>query len=349
MRRILSVLLTVLLLLSLLAGCAKPDPGPRNTETGAAKSTGTAENRETTDSALAETETGADPGAVSPLLYHVEDGKGGELYLFGTIHLGDERVQTALELVRPYLDRCAALGVEFDVVAFEKDTKAQVAAMTPFVYTDGTQAADHMPEALYERASELLKQAGLAPGLLSYYNVAMWAQLVEQAALMTTCDLDFDGGMDRALIRDCYEKKLPVRDVESPELQYGLLASFSDELNLLLMENTLDHLDTYGESTVRLYEAWTRGDEAELLALITGEEQEDEEELTEDQIALLEDYNRKMLDDRNLGMRDVALTWMAEDKPVFFAVGAAHLLGENGLAELLRAEGCTVERITLGK
>ena len=32
-----------------------------------------------------------------------------------------------------------------------------------------------------------------------------------------------------------------------------------------------------------------------------------------------------------------------DQKPVFFAVGAGHLWGENGLISLLRKEGYTVE------
>ena len=76
-----------------------------------------------------------------------------------------------------------------------------------------------------EGASELLNQANLPAGLLKAYNLSMWAQLVEQAAMMLTSDLDFENGMDRRLIQHCYDKKIEVRDVESPELQYGLLAS----------------------------------------------------------------------------------------------------------------------------
>ena len=65
----------------------------------------------------------------------------------------------------------------------------------------------------------------------------------------------------------------------------------------------------------------------------------------DEQKALVEDYNDQMLTQRNLGMRDRALEWMEAGDKVFFAVGAAHLMDEDGLVALLRAEGYTVEQI----
>ncbi len=44
-------------------------------------------------------------------------------------------------------------------------------------------------------------------------------------------------------------------------------------------------------------------------------------------------------------MRDKAVEWLKAGDKVFFAVGAAHLIGEDGLVELLRAEGYTVEQL----
>ena len=85
--------------------------------------------------------------------------------------------------------------------------------------------------------------------------------------------------------------------------------------------------------------------DALLAAVLEDEEDESETELTEAQIALLEDYNDKMLTQRNLGMRDKAVEWLKAGDKVFFAVGAAHLIGEDGLVELLRAEGYTVEQL----
>lgn len=349
-----SVLLIIVLLLSAFAGC-KPNDAPAGSTAAPAESTAAPAESSTApagstapaESTAAPVESKPEPtgdGGVHPMLFHVTAPNGTEGYLFGTIHVGDERIREALEKVTPYVDECGALAVEFDIVAYEKDLAAQMASMKQFILSDGTTVDQHMPQELFARASALLDEAGLMPSLTKIYNLAMWAQLVEQAALKTHTDLSMEIGMDRSLIQHCYDKKIEVRDVESPELQYGLLAGFSDELNLLLIENTLDNLDEYKESIHSLYDAWLDGNYDNLVAVLEAEN-EDTEDLTEEQIALLEDYNDQLLTQRNLGMRDKALQWLEAGDKVFFAVGAAHLVGEDGLAELLRAAGCTVEQV----
>lgn len=326
----LSVILVFVLLLSLLAGCKNEPASPAAPETAGAQTTAPA--------------APADDD-VHPMLFHVTGENGQEAYLFGTIHVGDGRNDTALQKLKPYLDGCDALAVEFDIVAYEQDTVAQTKDMQQFILTDGSTVDQHMPAELYDKASKLLNKAKLMPNLMKYYNLSMWSQLVDQAALLTTTKLDVNAGMDRLLIDYCYEKKIPVRDVESAALQFGLLAGFSDELNLLLIENTLNNLDEYGAQVDELYSTWTKGNYDEIVAVLQGEDDAQEEDLTDAQKALVEDYNDKMLTQRNLGMRDKAVEWLKAGDKVFFAVGAAHLVDEGGLVELLRAAGYTVEQL----
>ena len=334
--------LSILLILALLLGCLAACSGGE-THTTAAPET-----------ASAPVETAEKPGftqeelaAVHPMLFHVAGPEGREGWLFGTIHVGDDRNRTALEKLTPWLEGCDALAVEFDLVAYqaemESNMSAALEAYMPFLLTDGTTVDQHMPAETYEKAYALLGEAGLMPGLMRSYNVAMWAQLAEEAALMTRTDYETDLGMDQLLIQRCYEKQIQVRDVESAAFQMGLLAGFSEETSLLLLENTLSQLDAYGESIDALYNAWLKGDLEELEALVT--EDVDESGYTEEELALLEDYNDQMLTQRNLGMRDKALQWLEAGDRVFFAVGAAHLVGEEGLIALLRAAGYTVEQV----
>ena len=338
----LALFLALALLLTALSGCALllgTLPLPSESAAPSAVSTApdaTAPTRPTED---------AD---VHPMLFHVTGPDGQEGWLFGTIHVGDRRIDTVLVKLTPVLDACDALAVEYDIVAEEErlmtDLQAQLNYYQPFVLTDGSTISDHMPDETYEKACALLQEAELYPTLMRSYNLGMWSQLVEQAALKTRTDYDLEIGMDRTLIHHCYDKQIEVRDVESAAFQIGLLASFSDELNLLLIENTLDSLDSYGERIDELYAAWISGD-CDRITAVLNEESEGGEELTEEQTALLEDYYDRMLTQRNLGMRDKAVQWLEAGDKVFFAVGAAHLVDEGGLVELLREAGYTVEQV----
>lgn len=342
MKKPIALLLTVLLLLGTLTACggAAASETPAETEI-----PGLTENPGQTEAPAPTPDTpDFDSADVHPMLWKVTDPEGHTLYLFGTIHVGDGRSQVALEKVAPTMLSCDALAVEFDVVAYEQDTNAMMTDLSQFVYADGTTIRDHMPEELYDRCAALLTEAGAYFPALDYYNLGMWSQLVSQGAMMTRSSLDPTMAMDSLLINTAYENGIEVISVESPAFQYGLLNSFPDELNLMSIESTLDSLDEYGNSLENLYAVWLSG-EYDAIVGVLNEEDGDTSDYTEEQLAMLEDYNKAMLDDRNLGMADAAMEYLASGKTVFLAVGTAHMVEEAGLVQLLTDRGCTVERV----
>lgn len=285
---------------------------------------------------------GKTEGPVSPLLWKVTDAEGHTLYLFGTIHVGDDRSKTVLEKLSPILENCDALAVEFDVVAYQNDYAAAAQDMMQFVLTDGTTIEDHMPADLYERAYALLKEAGLYPGMMRQYNLAMWAQLVESAAIATHSDLNADDAMDTLLINRAYEKKIPVWDIESAAYQTALLNSLSDEACLLQIRTTLDSLDMYRVSLNMMYRLWLSGDREAFWKLVAAETAVTDGDAGAADMA---DFNAALIDERNLAMAEKAKEYLQTGKTVFFAVGAAHMANETGVVALLKAAGYTVEEI----
>ena len=285
---------------------------------------------------------------VSPLLWRVTDNAGHTLYLFGTIHVGDNRNNAVLERLAPILDKCDALAVEFDVEAYAKNTQQMMQDMTQYVLTDGSLVSDHMPAELYDRAYKLLQRAGLFPSAFTHYNVAWWSQMVESAALTVYTKLDSEKAMDSLLIRRAYKNSKPVLEVESSGFQMTLLNSFEDELYLMMIEDSLDNTEDLDSQLTELYELWLSGDKDAFWSYLTSEDEIDETagQYTDAQIAMFENYNRALLDDRNLGMRDRAIEYIAGGRTVFFAVGAAHMANDVGLVKLLADAGYTVEAVS---
>ena len=66
--------------------------------------------------------------------------------------------------------------------------------------------------------------------------------------------------------------------------------------------------------------------------------------LTEEELALYAEYTYEMVDARNVGMAEQALELLASGKVCFYIVGAAHMVGETGLVNVLTEAGCTVEQ-----
>ena len=95
---------------------------------------------------------------------------------------------------------------------------------------------------------------------------------------------------------------------------------------------------------MELYDLWCAGDEAAIREMLAT----DTEELTEEELPLYEEYNRTMSSDRNAGMLEVAKDYLESGDVIFYAVGLAHLLAEDGLVNTLRDAGYTVEQVSFG-
>jgi uncharacterized protein YbaP (TraB family) len=91
-----------------------------------------------------------------------------------------------------------------------------------------------------------------------------------------------------------------------------------------------------------LIDLWASGDERAFAAYLNASD----DRMTEAEKALLEEYNRIMVTERNLTMTAYAEEALAGGKETFICVGAAHVVGEGALADLLARRGYTVTRVT---
>ena len=120
-----------------------------------------------------------------------------------------------------------------------------------------------------------------------------------------------------------------------------MLTGYSDALQELLLKEALGYSAAdFMAETVELYELWCAGDEAAITAMLNVTE-----EMTDEEAALYEEYNKAMSTDRNAAMLEVAKGYLNGEKTVFYAVGLAHLLAEDGLVNTLRDAGYTVELV----
>ena len=288
-------------------------------------------------------ETGEDgKGAESPLLWRATDEQGRVIWFFGTIHMGDKRSDQVIKRLGSVLEQCDALAVEFDAVAYAKDLKSQQRDLVQLVYTDGTNIRDHIPADLYNKLTDLLKGENLYLKIYDQYKPAMWYQLFNQAMISKT-ELSSNKAIDTLLIKNANLAGREVLEVESAQFQYDMLANTPDDYYILAMSNDIEAEDELTDSLNELYEVWLKGDEERLAELLS--EADDIEDLSAEEKKLVEDFNKKLVTDRNIGMAGKAKEYVAGGKTVFFAVGAMHFLGEDGIVSLLKNEGFTFERV----
>lgn len=285
-------------------------------------------------------------GDISPMLWKINGSKGNTLYLFGTIHVGDERNDTVLTYLQDELNSVDSLAVEFDIDAFEQDYTQQAQMAALLMYTDGTTAKDHIRADLYEKCVDYLTENNNYTATYDYLIAGYWMMLLEQTAIQSS-PLSADNAMDSKLIAYAKEQGKEVLDVESPALQFNMIKDFSDALIEMEMESFFEDTDAVTEQLSDMYKVWLSGDEKTMTELEYGVDDEEYKQMTDEEKKLYEDYQNAMLIDRNTGMAAKAEEYLQSGKSVFLAVGAGHMVSDKGLVQLMKDKGYTVERVAV--
>lgn len=295
----------------------------------------------------------------TPLFYHVTGADGQQMWLMGTIHVGDARTAHLPQEIYDAFAASDALAVEFDMDAFEKslETDADLISQlsSAYFYTDGSSTKDHLDEELYDKALLLLKASGNYSANAEMMKPFLWDQSISNFYLQLGYQLVSEKGMDNRLLKLAREQNKEIRDVESGLAQLQMMAGYSEELQQKLLEDSLEYTSAaYCAGVEELYELWCAGDEAALREELSSEV--DTESMTDEELAeyednkhLIDEYNKAMSYDRNEGMLKVAIDYLESGETVFYAVGLAHLLDDvNGLVDALRDAGYTVELVQYG-
>ena len=294
----------------------------------------------------------------TPLFYHVTGADGQEMWLLGTIHIGDARTSYLPQEIYDAFDASDALAVEFNSKAFdeemENDEEFSDEVTSNYFYDDGTTAKDHVKdEELYRYAEMYLKATGNYHMNVPYMKISLWSNSIDNFFRRQSYGLSSSQGVDNQLIWRAEAQDKEILDVESGLFQTQMLTGFSDGLQEMLLAESV-YADPYGyvTGTWELFEMWCAGDEAALIAYLNDEsndedlsEDSDDYELTPEEQGYIDEYNNAMGADRNDDMHDVAVGYLESGDVVFYAVGLAHLLAEDGLVNTLRDAGYTVELV----
>lgn len=335
-KRWLALALAVLLLVCATAcGNASSDDHDKDDPTVRPSKTKPTHNTALTDTSLFEEQSDG------PLLYRVIDEDGDVVWLFGSIHVGYEDFYPLPDYVTDALEGSDGLAVEFDIVDFEDDVAAQTRALRKLIYTDGTTIRDHLSEEVYEQAVEVLEDLGIYMSAYDMYMPVLWSSLIDSSLL----DEESTAlGVDRHMIEMAYDLDLPVIDVESANLQYGMMASYSEELQELLLLSSIEgaeDIEQYQDGVEELMDMWYAGDAMALREYLSSEG----DDLPLEEQPLYEEYNTKLRTERDQDMTDFVIEALDDGEELFVCVGAAHVVGEAGIIDQLLATGYIVELV----
>jgi len=260
-------------------------------------------------------------------------------YLYGTIHVPDERVLALPAVVVQALDTSRVFCSE---VRMDADSQARAAAGA--LLPAGQTLDEVLPPALYGRAERYLAARDLDIAVfarMKVWSLASVLSLLDQLEPMARRP-----GLDALLQQRAAAAGKRLDALEKVGDQLALLDSLGREGELAMLRQSLDHLESVPpgqpgpvEQMIRVY---LEGDTDVLMAVAF--------EYADFDDPLTAEFMDALIDRRNLGMAAGIERRIAANAGTgyFFAVGALHLPGPEGILALLAKRGLDVERVRPG-
>jgi len=269
-----------------------------------------------------------------PLLWQI-GGKPAS-FLYGTVHVPDPRV---LALPGPVVRALSEADVFYTEVPMDERTRVTIqrASLLP----RGETLATALPKPLYDRTARYLRSRGYS--IQVFFKQKIWALQVSLELLDYLPQMAESQPLDMYLAERARTSGKRMAALETVEEQLAVLDGLTRAEQIEILEESLTLLEaaerTGTSPARRLVDAYLRGDPEELrttaLAMVDTSKPLNQRQLD------------ALIDQRNVVMAERILAALREtpDQSHFFAVGALHYPGEQGIVALLRAKGLEVERV----
>ncbi|MEP5939039.1 MAG: TraB/GumN family protein [Erythrobacter sp.] len=262
----------------------------------------------------------------SPILYEVSD-SGGESrgWVFGTIHTLPPNLQWRTDALDDAINNADSLIVE---IAGLEDSTALFSTFNQLATTPGQpDIGERVPPSKRPELFALVDQANLSPS--DFGDVETWAA----ALILAQASDDGQGsaGADRVILGE-FEGR-PILELEGAQQQLGIFDQLPESEQEDLLLGVIEEEKSRAEDPGKLRRAWLAGDEAKLI------------EATNTGLMADPELRAALLVGRNNDWIDPLVRILNRGGKPLVAVGAAHVVGPDGLPELLKQRGYRLRRV----
>jgi uncharacterized protein YbaP (TraB family) len=256
-------------------------------------------------------------------------------YLYGTVHVGRDGAYPLDAVAVRALQASRALVIELDI---REDKAFQLALARHARYPDGDSVQQHLSPAALNQLLPALARAGIPLASVQHYKPWLIANLLVGAEL-TQAGYQRSQAAEYALLAAAQQQDKTVRELESADYQLGLFDSLDErQQEQYLLENLADLADGDAlKKSQALLDAWSAADGAGINAAWRS--------ATSGDSVSAGFMQRVLLGKRNPEMAANIERIMQQDQVAFVGVGLLHLVGEDGLPQLLKRRGYLVEQL----
>jgi uncharacterized protein YbaP (TraB family) len=255
------------------------------------------------------------------LLWQITSPSTGQVsYLFGTIHVWDDRAVSLMQKVLPFVEQCDVYCAETDL-----DDLAAIGSSISFLPDNQTLSDFFKPK-------KMIKIKKMAQRILQTpFSYVERLQPMILANLMSAAMIAryHQVSIDELLWKKASAFGKQMLGVESAEMQVSIFQKITIEQQ---SEQLLSIVENVKKNARQLKKLSSLYAESDIHALYINSKKN------------LKALRKPLLYDRNKKMT-ATINDLAKGNTAFFAVGAAHLSGEKGIIHLLKKEGFMLEPV----
>jgi uncharacterized protein len=276
----------------------------------------------------------AGDGAPKHFLWKVTGPKG-VVYLLGTIHVGKADFYPLPSIIEDSFEKTDTLIEEIDISEPAEAARAQRGLIEAGNYANGDTIINHLSEVTRSHLAAYLKKGDLPEPAVAHMRPWLVSMLVHIGE-MKRMGFDPSYGLDLHFLGEAQQLHKEIGALEDVDSQLKLFTSLSEELQDRLLLSTLVDMEKLPGIVDLLTRAWQSGDAAGIEEAITSSVRD---------YPQLKPLMTRLFDDRNTAMAAQIERFLQTSKTYFVAVGAGHLVGDQGILSQLRRKNFKVEQL----
>ncbi len=253
------------------------------------------------------------------------------VYLLGSIHLLKQDAYPLSDVIEGAFNNSKTLVLEVDLDAMNAP-EAQQLILTKGLLPDGKTLRQTLSPETYRLVSEKVAAMGLqmeAVGRLKPWFLT----LTLAVAKMQQLGYNPQYGIDKHFFDKARKSNKEVVGLETAEYQISLLDEMASSAQEATLLQTLKELDLFEKEFSQIVQAWSSGDSGLL------------EKSLLDSFKEYPEVHAKLVLERNRNWLPKIEGFFGKGVNTLVIVGAAHLVGHEGVIELLKRKGHKVEQM----
>lgn len=255
------------------------------------------------------------------------------VYVMGTVHIANPNIYPLESAIENAFEQSDYLVVEVNTNNVDSKYMEEL-TMQYGEYQSGDSLENHIPEDLYSQLNEEFGELGLDIRLFNNFKPWMIATTLETLRMMEY-GYRIEHGIDFYLMEEAVDSNKVILDLETIEYQLELFSIIPDDLWILSLKDYIED-PNIEEELNQMFSYWENGNADGIETLIFQ---------GIDEYPELAPFYEELIYERNFNMVDKIETFLNDNETYFIAVGAGHLVGDNGIISLLEEKDYTVNQL----